>query len=285
MSLPTALAGGDTTADLVIRLRPLPDRLATPLASGTGWSLDHRDFLLELDGIARIRVRDGREIAVDPAPGTAADDAAAFAVGTGLGVTLLQRGVLPLHAAAVGHRGRAVLLCGVSGAGKSTLAGALCRAGCDFLADDVAALAASVDGPPVVQPDGRALRLHPESIAALDLAARAGSPVRPAVAKRHVAPPTAVPGPLPIGAVFVLAPATPARPAGITAMPVLAAAQALLRHTFRRGLALMIAPAVLTREIATLADSVPVATLVRPQRFADLDATAAAVLAHLDAAW
>jgi hypothetical protein len=42
----------------------------------------------------------------------------------------------PVHAAAIGHAGRAVLLAGPSGSGKSTLAYAAYRAGLDVLADD-----------------------------------------------------------------------------------------------------------------------------------------------------
>ncbi len=49
---------------------------------------------------------------------------------------LKRRGLFMMHAAALGDRGRGVLLAGESGAGKSTLALALLRGGWDFLGDD-----------------------------------------------------------------------------------------------------------------------------------------------------
>ena len=49
---------------------------------------------------------------------------------------LAQRHVVPMHAAAVMHEGRGVLLCGPSGAGKSTLSYACARAGWTFVSDD-----------------------------------------------------------------------------------------------------------------------------------------------------
>ena len=49
---------------------------------------------------------------------------------------LKRRGRYMVHAAALGNRGRGVLLAGGSGAGKTTLALALLRGGWDFLGDD-----------------------------------------------------------------------------------------------------------------------------------------------------
>jgi hypothetical protein len=51
-------------------------------------------------------------------------------------VALRQMGVFNLHAAAVCHDGRALVVVGDSGAGKSTTTTALTSAGCDYLGDD-----------------------------------------------------------------------------------------------------------------------------------------------------
>ncbi|MCP4661271.1 MAG: hypothetical protein GY856_38190 [bacterium] len=76
-----------------------------------------------------------------------------------LQATLRQiRSHLLLHAGALEHRGRGVLLAGGSGAGKSTLALELVRRGFKLLSDDVAAIRMS-DG--VVEPFPRSLGLVP----------------------------------------------------------------------------------------------------------------------------
>jgi hypothetical protein len=56
---------------------------------------------------------------------------------------LLERGVLPLHAAAVDVGGRAVVLGAPGRGGKTTLAAACARAGLRVLAEDVAAITAT----------------------------------------------------------------------------------------------------------------------------------------------
>jgi hypothetical protein len=61
-------------------------------------------------------------------------------------VWLRDRGVRAMHAAAVGDRGRVVLLLGASGAGKSTCATFCLEAGMEYLGDDAVALEELADG-------------------------------------------------------------------------------------------------------------------------------------------
>ncbi|WP_336000312.1 HPr kinase/phosphorylase [Halorientalis halophila] len=81
-----------------------------------------------------------------------------YLLGRVIGMVLVLRGSLCLHASAVAVDGRAVLFAGPSGAGKSTtaLAVALSRDGGSFVTDDVAPIAADADptlqpGPPLVK--------------------------------------------------------------------------------------------------------------------------------------
>jgi len=59
-------------------------------------------------------------------------------LGPGLLLPLAASGVIALHASAVRHAGRIVLLCGVSGSGKSSFARSAAVAGAEALVDDIA---------------------------------------------------------------------------------------------------------------------------------------------------
>jgi hypothetical protein len=71
---------------------------------------------------------------------------------------LHQRGLFAVHAAAVAHRGRALVLAGSSGAGKTTLAVALAAVGLEMLSDELAILD-PVTG--LVHPYRRRLHIRP----------------------------------------------------------------------------------------------------------------------------
>jgi hypothetical protein len=94
-------------------------------------------FEFAVDGVARYRILEGKRILVDPALDAAPGDVRLWLLGTGLGVALHQRGLLPLHVSAVRVGDGAFAFCGESGAGKSTLAAALHSRALPVLTDDV----------------------------------------------------------------------------------------------------------------------------------------------------
>jgi len=114
------------------------------------------------------------------------------------------QGLEVLHAGAVVADGEAVALSGPSGSGKTSLALALQRRGAELLADDVVA----------VERAGEELLAHPGApIAGIDLAEaeRLGTPgdgdhagVLAVNARERVARAVLVPGPVPLGALFLL---------------------------------------------------------------------------------
>jgi hypothetical protein len=87
-----------------------------------------------------LRIRDGREIVVDPAPGVDVRIIHNWVIGQGLGVAMSQRGLFVLHAGVVKVGDAGVAFMGPSGSGKSTMVMALCHAGCAVLADDHAVI-------------------------------------------------------------------------------------------------------------------------------------------------
>jgi len=164
------------------------------------------------------------------------------------------------------------------------LAAALSRSGCAFLADDVCAVELAPDGTPIIPPDGRELRLYPDSIGQIGLTDGIGPRVRRLVEKFHVCPPLRSTGEMrgvPLAAIYILADSNAASPPGITALPHLFAAQALLRQTYRRQLALAYcSEGQLVTRTAALLSHVRVFYLHRPRDFAFLDDTLARLRTH-----
>lgn len=274
---------GDFPADVTIQLDMVPERLEQATHRGPNWMADASRFLLDLPEIGRFMAVGGRRLTLWPAPGMPVDDILVFATGTAMAGILYQRGALLLHGSAVIHEGQAFVFCGPSGAGKSTLAGALVRAGCGFLADDVCSVEQADDGTPLILPDGRALRLYADSIEQVGLTGATGPRVRRQVEKFHVAPPGGMGGTqgVPLAAIYMLADANPAFPPGIAGLSSLAAAQALLRQAYRRRLALAYSSqGRLAARTAALLSHAGVYQLHRPRDFARLDDTVAQLRAH-----
>lgn len=270
-------------ADVTITVDDVPEQLQDVRHQGPNWSVDENNFLLDLPGIGRFMASDGRRVKICPAPGMPVDDILVFATGTALSAILYQRGGLLLHGSAVVRGGRAFVFCGPSGAGKSTLSGALSRAGCTFLSDDLCSVQQADDGTPMIEADGRTLRLYEDSIERLGMADAVGPRVRRQIEKFHVAGASdeQVVTRAPIGAIYLLADSNAAHPPGIVELPPLPAAQALLRQSYRRRLALAYsATGGLAARTAKLLSHVKVYHLRRPRDFAQLDATVDALIAH-----
>ena len=123
------------TPDLTIRRGRVEVPCALPLAGRRVWS-ENGTVWLFCGKRGALRIQDGKEILVDPAPGADTRIIHNWVIGQGLGVAMSQRGLFVLHAGVVkvGHAGVAFM--GPSGSGKSTMVMALCSAGCAALADD-----------------------------------------------------------------------------------------------------------------------------------------------------
>lgn len=266
--------------DVTFSLGEIPSSLAEVTHRGASWMANADRFLLDLPKIGRFLSEGGKRVTVAPAPGVPLEDILVFVTGTAFAAILYQRGALLLHASAVVHQGRAHVFCAPSGTGKSTLAGALVDAGATFLADDVCAIEQRGHHP-VVRADGRCLRLYPDSIDQVGLRAGVGARVRKRLDKFHVAIEQPAADTAPLGAIFMLGNSNAGSPPGITRLPPLAAAQALLRETYRRRLALAYSSqSGLAMGVATLLSRVPVFHLRRPRDFDCLGASIAMIHAH-----
>jgi hypothetical protein len=150
-------------------VRVLRAMLADAPAPSAGWTII--PAVNEVRGWAptagAFRVRDGREIVIQPMEGADERSLRLAIVGPLFGVILAQRGAFVLHASTVAIDGQAVAFFGPSGRGKSTLTAALTQAGHPLLADDMTVIDTAGDRP-VVQPGFPRLKLWPDSAAALE---------------------------------------------------------------------------------------------------------------------
>ena len=236
IALPGAIAAAEpanATPDIVVRAGSVPEALPQASARGPTWEIAGDKFLLHIPGVARFLLSGGREIVFAAAAGVDAADISIFLAGTVLGILLHQRGQVVLHASAVRVNGKAVLFCGASGAGKSTLAAALAQRGFPLVTDDFCAVTKGGAGAPMVQPDGRNLKLWAQTIEKLDLAERRGAPVRNCLQKFFVEPAAVFSEPLPLAAVYALREARPPLQAGIERPNVVDAALVLRRNAYR----------------------------------------------------
>lgn len=135
---------GQGDADIEIRLGDAAGGLREPVRWNEDGAVDADGSVLFIAGdVARYRVRHGREVIVEPAPGAADTALRTYIYGTVLGLLCHQRGLLPLHAGAVAVGDRAILVAGNSGAGKSSVTAALVRQGASLLAEDLCPLSLS----------------------------------------------------------------------------------------------------------------------------------------------
>lgn len=269
-------------ADVRVRFGTAPTSLGAAIRVGPNWQLDAAAFLFHVPQIARFLVTNGNEVVVDLHASSTTTDAIPFVLGVSFGVLLHQRGQLALHAATVSYRGQGLALCGVTGAGKSTLAAAFCRAGCDFVGDDVAAIRFDDAGVPTIPPDGRQHRLWMDAVEQLALTDCLGPPIRPCLEKFHVDPTRmAAQGSTPLTAIIILRKADSPGRFNLTPLNHADAAALVRGEVYRSRLASHLGrDADLFRQIAALLGRVRVFRLERSMDFAMLDDTVAAVLAQ-----
>ena len=218
---------------MTICLGRVPDSLPVPVAHGVLYQVNARQFLLNIDCVARYLVSDGCEILIEPFPDADFDTIKLFLVGPVFGALLHQRGVLLLHASAIVSRSGAVVFAGLSGAGKSTLACAFHRKGYPVLTDDLCAI--STGGSLLVAPGNPFLMLWADAIQGLEfgLDRPALRPARPNIEK-YVLPlrDGFATEAAPLHAVYILEPSNSLLQ-GPTPIKGLAKIEALTRNTYR----------------------------------------------------
>lgn len=253
-------------ADVEIRFGDIEIGATRPMQAAAGRRrVSSSEACLAYDNVGVLLIREGREIVLKAEPGQDPAGLATFVLGPGLGMILLQRGVLALHASAVGLGGAAAIFLGGSGWGKSTTAGALERRGHRLIADDISSV--SRDGEEhVVQPGFPTLKLSSQSALALGHEFDTMHLLHPLMRKRgRMLDSSFDDDPSPLRRVYVLADGEAIR---IEPLSGGAALEELVRHSYaaplihETGLA-----AAHLRQCADLASSVPIRRLTRPRSF------------------
>lgn len=132
--------------------------------------------------LGKIRIEDGARITADHSAEAEPGLLRAWILGTAFGVLCQQRGEPVLHASAVHHDGRALVIAGRSGAGKSTTAAALIARGAGLLADDIVRIDL---GAMAVWPGYPSMKLWRNSADALGYSLADARPIHSTVDKFH----------------------------------------------------------------------------------------------------
>ncbi len=144
------------------------------LDAGPRFSSASSGASLRIPDVLSLCVRDGQCIEVTPETDDG-DVVGAYVAGAGLAMALTQRGSFVVHGSCVRVGSSAVCIAGPSGVGKSTIAAALRRRGHRVISDGMTAVRARPDGV-VTTVDGPGwLKLWPDSLDRLGVAA-AGLP-------------------------------------------------------------------------------------------------------------
>ncbi len=238
--------------------------------------------VLEIPESGVFRIAAGSVMEVRPWPGATADQTEAYLLGTCVAVLLYQRRLLPLLANCVVRGNAAFAVCGDSGAGKSTLAADFSRAGLPLLTDDLLAIEQTTQGLKAHAGIPR-MKLWRDALHAFGQTSDGLRPVSWMEDKFEIPLSQLASGSFSVGAIYWLRLAEN----GETAIERLEGAQAvavIVQNIYRRQFADMAGESrVYFETAARLAQQVPVFAFSRPAGFEHFEASAAALVRHMDA--
>ncbi len=185
LPLPELLAAPERAEpDVEITYGGVPPELPGAIARGVRFQVTANRLLLQVDGIARYLVGDGRTITIDRDFAADDDDIKTFLLASVFGALMHQRGDLVLHGSAIEWDGQCVVFLGVSGVGKSTLASAFRQKGHAILTDDLCVVRPGADGKMYAYPGFPQTKLWLDSLKQLDISAEGLRRIRSKIEKR-----------------------------------------------------------------------------------------------------
>jgi hypothetical protein len=230
LALPELTPGSDITLDVEITR----GELGSPTGSN-GYILTQgissSETRISMPTIGVVLVKNGSRIVFDPVPGCDESAMRLFLLGPALGVVLIQRGYLVLHASAVASEDGVIAFLGDKGAGKSTTATAMYKLGFSLMVDDVLALDVNTNSEQVlVLPGFPQVKLWPSAAASLGEDPDELLELRPRLPKRARRIQTGfAEQPLPLKQIYILNYGSELM---VSPVPDKVALLALLRHTY-----------------------------------------------------
>ena len=195
---------------------------------------------------------------------------------------LAHKGHLVLHAGGVVLAGKAIAFVGTTGAGKSTLVASLHALGHPLLSDDGLVVTRS-GSHGMVLPTYPSLRLWPDAVAGVfaDGTPNLAPMAHYSTKQRVLVDPGTTPHPLPLAALYVLAPGTTVSTIDIVPVSPRDACMEIVRNAFRLDPTDPERAAAQLALAASVADAVPTYSLAYPRAFERVPEVHAALHAHL----
>lgn len=242
---------------------------------------DDNEFLLRFPGLADFLIsKDGRAIDVWCAPETTTETLRHLLLDQVLPRVLAHRGRLIVHAGAVRIDQEAIAFIGDTGRGKSTLTASFHAAGYSLLSDDGLELAHK-ESATLVRPTYPSLRLWPETVTGMFARAPDLAPMAHYSSKRRVILSNVESSaPVPLAAIYVLAPDPQDEVAGIslTQLSPREACMTIISNSFQLDVTDRHRATNLLAAASAIAQQLPVFSLVYPRNFAVLPDVHQAIL-------
>jgi len=146
------IASSSAEPDVQITVGEIGAGILSPQGHGALWKTVPGQMELNVPGIGRYLVSQGKKIQIEPARESTEAALRTMLLGSVAGALLQQRGHFVLHAGGFVHNRSAVLICGRSGAGKSTVLQGMARRGYATLSDDLLPISLDADESPIASP-------------------------------------------------------------------------------------------------------------------------------------
>lgn len=145
------LIEGEGLADISITLNEVPQHIENTTKRAHRLQISATEFLY-IKNKSKFYVREGRLIKVEAYKSTVDASVRSCITEVCIVVSILQRGIIPIHGSSVVINGKSVIFTGVSGSGKSSLCFAFTKNKYEFLSDDISVVSMDDSGSLLVLP-------------------------------------------------------------------------------------------------------------------------------------